>query len=210
MIFFILIFCFLSPIGAANTNQSVQEPKTPVVSFSNVFDSSSEKFRFNYKKLSESNLYVFDVTLFFGNKVKLKGIVSFPEEMLRVKYKKKGFVFEKNIKWEDVKSIQILEWHPKPITDKKKVELVPYYFYPAKYKIVTKNKKIYYYKKNIPYLNKLILTNDDGSTTVYSVFVDYWKIKSKKSGFWINSRSTYFFYPYKNPNKKIFKRVLFK
>ena len=73
-----------------------------------------------------------------------------------------------------------------------------------------KKGKIYHYNENIPYLNKLVLTNDDGSTHIFSFFIDYWKETGKKTGYWQNTRSTYFYAPVKNPLKKTLKIINFK
>ncbi len=208
-IIIILIFYICTCIYGS-TNLKVKEPVAPKI---NIPGDTTEK-KYNNKeeeKIKKKNdLFVFYVTFIFQDNTILKGMTSFPKDSIMVKHKKKSFMFEKVIKWEDVKSLKIMEWKPRLISKNTNTKYLQYYFYPAKYKFLMKNGKSYYYHKSISYLNSLVLTNDDGSTHVYSFFVDYWKKTGKKSGYWKNAQSAYFYYPFKNPNKKIFKIINFK
>ncbi|MBU1077463.1 MAG: hypothetical protein KKH98_09235 [Spirochaetes bacterium] len=187
-----------------DTNFNIGEPKVPEVK---ITGETAENGSFKTGKNEpekETQRYVFNVSVIFKDNTILTGITSFPERSLSVKHKNKGFIFEKVIKWEDVKSLKLLEWKPRLMSKNTNNSALLYYFYPSKYQFIMKKDKSYEYNRNIPYLNSLLLTNDDGSTQIYSFFVDYWKVTGKNTGFWKNSASSYFYYPFKIPHKKNF------
>ncbi len=212
-IFILLVLICINSYAGNSNDYSIEEPEEPSIP---VIHWSSNKTQDNIYKTQNGekeeniNLFVYDVRTVFQDNTILKGIVSFPENSIKIKHKKKGFVFEKTVFWEDVKSIKILEWGPRKGPKNKETKTQMFHFYPLKYKIIMKKGKVYHYNKNITYLNKLVLTNEDGSTYIFSFFVDYWKETGEKAGYWQNARSTYFYAPVKNPLKKALKVINFK
>ncbi len=208
----ILMVLVLIDLLYANTNLQVKEPlppKEPKITIETIKSNEQNKIFGRKNVSSEKNLYVFPVSIFFENKVSLKGIISLPEDSLRIQHTKSNFVFRKTIKWENVKSLQILEWLPSLQTSVQEAKVLTYYFYPKKYKILMQSNEIYYYDQNIEYFNKLILTNEEGSTDIYSFFIDYWNVTGEKTGYWKNARSTYFYAPFKQANRQVMKIINF-
>ncbi|MBN1897425.1 MAG: hypothetical protein JW827_01505 [Spirochaetes bacterium] len=195
---FLLTVCLFS-------DQDVNEPDDPRI---------NENFQIEANKTpsekEEEEFFAFMVTVLFEDKTILSGLISFPKENLKVIHKKKDFLFRKTVKWEDVKSIKITGWKPTlKETIKSKNEYL-YYFYPDHYEIIMKNSQKYEYRGNITYLNKLILTNkEDGSTDIYSFFMDYWKSTGKKEGYWVNAKTIDFYYPFNHPHTKSFTTINF-
>lgn len=206
------IFIILLPLNILSNVKEPESPKEPRVEEPKVIKKTNIQSNSTIKPLKKGavELFAFNVTVIFADKTILNGIVSFPEDSIKVTHKKKGFLFRKTIKWDDVKCLRIVEWKPFLRNQGKNKNLLLYYFYPFKWKIITKQGKTYEYKGKISYLHKLILTNEDGSTDIYSYFVDYWKITGKNSGYWRNAKSVDFYYPFKHPNKKVFKVINFR
>jgi len=185
-------------------------PKVPDIDDSKTTNRSVTADKNESLPAEQTELYTFKVNIIFQDKTILNGITSFSKESIKVKHKKNGFIFRKNLKWSEVKNLQILEWKPVMQSQNTNTHTILYYFYPYKWKIISKRGDVYYYEGNIPYINKLILTNDDGSTDIYSYFIDYWKITGENSGYWKNMKSVDFYYPFKNPNNKVFKTINFR
>lgn len=211
-IIMILLICSVS-YSQNEDDFTIDEPDEPVIpDISGLTLKTQHKpIKTNIPKKNEDEvLLVYDVGIIFQDNTLLKGIISFTENSLKVSHVKNNFVFEKSIKWNDIKSILITEWRPSEGPKSEDSKVMPYYFYPSLYQITMKKGEKYIYKKNIPHLNKLILTNDDGSTSVFSYFMDYWNVTGDKTGFWKNTKSTYFYAPVKNPLKKTIKIINFK
>ncbi len=196
----------------ASTNIfNIPEPKVPEIT--NISNTSSNKHSTSMKNINEKNnqtLYIYKVSLIFSDKTILTGITSFTKNRLRVSHIKKGFLFKKDITFDNIKSIKIEEWKPILITKKTNSKVLLYYFYPDKFKIITKNNEKFNYKGRVPFIDKLVLTNQDGSTEVYSYFADYWYITGNQKGYWKNSRTTLFYYPFRHPLKKVIKIIKFR
>lgn len=213
MICFIItiIYLLIADLNA-EAEFKIKEPVSPTVQQS--INTQTKHINFKnkkkVKKYKKENLYFYNVTILFQDSSILNGVITIKEKTVRVRHKKKDFVFDKTIKWEDVKSIKIKEWKPRLISKNTNNGKLTYYFYPGKYQFIMNNKKSYYYHKNIPYLNSLLLTNDDGSTQIYSFFVDYWYPTGKNTGYWENTKNSYFYYPFYNPHYKSFKIINFK
>ncbi len=207
---YVILILLLNVSIYAENDFNIKEPSVPKIesNFSNT--QSKKNVKKNVLKTIDVDILTFNATVIFVDNTILKGLVSVPQNEIRVKHKKKGFIFEKTIKWNNVKSVKIKEWKPRLVSKNTNKGSLIYYFYAAKYEFKMKNGEIYNYNKNISYLNSLVLTNNDGSTSIYSFFVDYWKSTGKKSGYWENSKNNYFYYPFHNPNKKNFKVINFK
>ena len=217
LIFIILLICSNSYAGDIKSPEIKEPdpPKEPAISNVKLNTANTQIASCNTNihteaKSNKIDLYVYDVITVFHDNTILKGIISFTENSIKIKHKKKGFVFEKTILWNKVKSIKILEWKPKQGAKNKNTKLTAYTFSSSKYQITMKKGQKYIYNKNIPYLNKLVLTNKDGSTHIYSFFIDYWKSTGEKSGYWKNTMSSYFYAPVKNPLKKTITIINFK
>jgi hypothetical protein len=205
----IIIFLILYKLNA-----QIKEPSLPKEPSITNFKITNKEVK-NEKKESEPvsvNLYSYNVSITFANKKILSGIVSFPTDEIKVTHTKEGFLFRKILKWSEIKILTILEWKPFSQSSETniKTNILTYYFYPYKFKIISKLGDEYDYEGRIPYLDKLILTNEYGSTDIYSFFVDYWIVKGKNIGFWQNAKISNFYYPFRNPNKKVFKIINFK
>ncbi len=205
----LVVLFFAVNIYAETNSFTIKEPKTPVVSGE---EKSTNKIKSNIpeRNKSDNNLYIYKVTFIFADKTILSGITSFTKNSLRVTHIKKGFLFKKRLDFGNVRSIKILEWQPNLIKGKSNSKSLLYYFYPYKFEIIDKHGNKYKYKGNVDFLNKLILTNNDGSTEVYTYFADYWNITGKNIGYWKNSKSTLFYYPFKNPLKRVIKIINFR
>ncbi len=206
----LLVFIISIPLNLLSNIKEPKPPEEPNITETKSTNIEIKSTKKTGKKEISSELFAYNVTIIFEDKTILSGIISFPKDSIKVTHKKKGFIFRKTIKWDDVKNLRIVEWKAFAKNGSTNRNLILYYFYPYKWKITTKAGKIYEYKGKIPYLHKLILTNEDGSTDIYSYFVDYWKITGKKSGYWKNAKSVDFYYPFKHPNKKVFKIINFK
>lgn len=204
----ILLLLLLTPLLLNNIE--IEEPNEPAEPDEPVIDIEMTGQEQQKNKEVKITLYPHDVSILFQDNTILTGMVTFPEQELTVQHSKKGFIFNKKIFWKEIKNLQILEWKPNLVSQKSNAKVLTYYFYPKKYQFTTRDNKKYYWEKNIPYINKLILTNDDGSTHIYSYFVDYWHLTGDKTGYWRTSRSAYFYSPFKEPNKKVFKTINFK
>lgn len=162
------------------------------------------------QEAQEKSVFLFTVSVIFQDKTILSGITSFPEESLRVSHVKNNILFRKSIDWINVKSIQIQEWKPSLLTQESNARVLSYYFYPSRYRILMASGETFFYEKNIPYLNRLLLTNNDGSADIFSFFADYWTVTGKSTGYWKNTKSTYFYAPFKQGNQKVFRTINFK
>ncbi|MDD5065437.1 MAG: hypothetical protein PHF84_00170 [bacterium] len=205
---FLLLLAPLSLSG--DTNFNIKGPSEPRIDLGTKQTNTVRKEQSIKVQEKEKAIYVFSVSVIFQDKAMLKGLVSFLEDELKVQYTKNNFLFRKTVSWNDVKSLQIMEWKPSLNTQESNARLLMYYFYPRKYKIIMESGETYYYDKNIPYINKLILTNEDGSTDIFSYFVDYWSVTGPNTGYWRNARSTYFYAPFEHANRSVIKKINFR
>ena len=174
------------------TNSAIIEPQSPHEPIVNNIAPQEKTQPNNQTEKKNITLYPFNASLIFQDNTILNGLISFPEKEIELEHIKNGFLYKKTINWGEVKNLQITRWEPSLNTPESNAKTLTYYFYPKEYKITLTDDKVFFYKKNIPYLNQLLLTNDEGSTYIYSYFVDYWQITGKKSGHWKIAKSTYF------------------
>ncbi len=148
----------------------------------------------------KTNIYEVEVHLSKGTVV--KGEIALDDDELLLKNKVGDLNYEKIISLSEIKSIEILEWNPymsSKYSDSKKKE-IQYTFYPSKYKIKLKDGSVYYQKVRFENIEVLELENKYGTTSVYLIFIDYWIVKSKNSGYWQNSGFLEFDSNNTNPN----------
>lgn len=140
----------------------------------------------------------FFVRVVFANGNHLDGAIRLKYTELHVKYRHGGFVYHKKIKIGELKSIVIAGWKERKSGD----DL--YYFYPSSYYLITEQKVKIPLLKRMPMLDKILLENKYGTTTLYSYFADYWV-----GGQWKNAEKGPFAYRRTNPHGKTVKEIRF-
>ncbi len=210
---FILLLIFINSVYGNTNDFKIKEPTEPkIADYNTSVKTNNTKKTSDFVKAENknNNLYVYKVTLIFGDKTVLTGITSFPRNSIRVSHVKKGFLFRKRLEFSKMRSLKILEWKPELIKQGSTKKVLLYYFYPYKCEVIDKKGEKYKYEGDLKFLHKLVLTNSDGSTDVYSYFADYWYITGKDRGYWKNSKSTLFYTPFKHPLKRVIKRINFR
>lgn len=149
---------------------------------------------------NEINIYEVEIHLSKGTVV--KGSIAPDNDKLSLRTDIGDLSYEKEVSLSEIKSIEILEWNPymsSKYSDSKKKE-IQYTFYPSKYKIKLRDGSVYYQKARFENIEVLELENKYGKTSIYLIFVDYWILNSKNSGYWRNSGFSEFDSNNKNPN----------
>lgn len=151
------------------------------------------------KKKTADKEKLFTVRLSWYTNREISGRASFQTGSVFIYYEKGKTSFRKEIALRSIRSIVTRKWEGKKERDNE------YFFYPTWYTLITKDNAIYDIHKNISLFNMVTLKNENGSTTVYSYFVDYWK-----DGTWQNCKSAVKGYPELNPPEEVFVKLEFR
>ncbi len=205
LIIFFLLFYYCSSVYSVKEPTPPQAPKIEENAKPTNSISPIKKIYVDKEKI----YYPFYVEVRLANSTIMTGVISFPEKSITVKHVKKGILFKKKLNWGDISFVEIKKWNPFLFTNNTNKKVLGYIFYPVEFCIITRKKEKYFYKGRIKYIEKFLFSNQNGSCELYSYFVDYWKIIKKDKGYWKNSKTSYFYFPFKHPLKNVVTRIVF-
>ena len=186
IILFLIFYCSILAGQTETTSRELRTPQDPDVPAVDI----KEKDR-----VKAADIRVTVVTM-KGEPMEGSLILDFG--LLDIEVMDGGAARKESIPIAGIDSIEFIQWHG---TERRKNEFA---FYPARTRIIMKDKKEYMCGRNIPKLNKLMFKNVKGSRFIFSYFYDY-----RKEGVWKNSGEADMRYPETNPPAGTLLRITF-
>lgn len=185
----------VEPTGPTEPEGPTSPPQVPET---NEMTQKYQMFKYIPKEYMQ---YSYNVKLSLYNNRTFKGLLYTYTNQQRIKYVKNGVMFEKVLRFEEIKYLRVLRWTAKYITNT--TEGFMYSFYPIEYQIGLKNGEVLDVVDRLEPFDEFYLLQENGAwSTFYSYFVDYWVYDSKGRFFWKNLKNYNVNYPFFTPLPK--------